>query len=131
MKTQKIFKGTVLGMALLLAVSVFAASSNKGSLQLMDQVTVNGKQLKAGEYSLQWNGTGSNVELSLLQSGKVVATTPAQLINLEQSPSYGAAIVKSNADGTKTLAEIRFGGKKYALTIGGESAQSESGNSTK
>jgi hypothetical protein len=131
MKTQKISKGIVLGMALLLAVSAFAANANKGSLQLMDSVTLNGQQLKAGEYSLQWDGTGNNVQLSVLQGKKVVATTPAQLINLEKSPSNGAAIIKNNADGTKTLAEVRFGGKKYALAIGTAAAQSEPGNSTK
>jgi hypothetical protein len=129
MKTQKISKGIVLGMALLLAVSAFAANANKGSLQLMDSVTLNGQQLKAGEYSLQWDGTGNNVQLSVMQGKKVVVTTPAQLINLEKSPANGAAIIKNNADGTKTLAEVRFGGKKYALAIGTDAP--ESGNSTK
>jgi hypothetical protein len=131
MKTQKIFKGVILGMALLMTVSAFAASANKGSLQLMDSVTLNGKQLAAGEYSLQWDGSGNNVQLSVMQGKKLVVTTPAQLINLEKSPSNGAAIIKSNTDGTKALAEVRFGGKKYALAIGGDSAQPEPGNSTK
>jgi hypothetical protein len=115
-------------MALLMAVSAFAA--NKGSLQLMDPVTLNGKQLAAGEYSLQWDGSGSSVQLSVMHGKKVVATTPAQVINLDQSPSHSAAIVKNGADGSRTLAEIHFGGKKYALAIP-DSPQSESGNSTK
>jgi hypothetical protein len=131
MKTQKIFKGATLGMALLLmTVSAFAGSANKGSLQLLDPVTVNGKSLPAGEYSLQWDGSGSNVQLSVLKGKNVVATTPAQLVNLDRSPSNGAAIIKSNADGTRSLAEIRFGGKKYALSIGSDS-QPEPSNSTK
>jgi hypothetical protein len=129
MKTRKFFKGVLLGMALLMAVSAFAA--NKGSLQLMDPVTVNGKQLAAGEYSLQWDGSGNNVQLSVLRGKKVVATTPAQLINLEQSPNNGAAIIKNSADGSRSLAEIRFGGKKYALAIASDSPQSEPSNSTK
>ena len=131
MKTQKIFKGAALGMALLLmSVSAFAGSANKGSLQLLNPVTVNGKALPAGEYSLQWDGSGNNVQLSVLKGKNVVATTPAQLVNLDRSPSNGAAIIKSNADGTRSLAEIRFGGKKYALSIGSDS-QAEPSNSTK
>jgi hypothetical protein len=131
MKTQKIFKGAALGMALLLmSVSAFAGSANKGSLQLLNPVTVNGKPLPAGEYSLQWDGSGNNVQLSVLKGKNVVATTPAQLVNLDRSPSNGAAIIKNNADGTRSLAEIRFGGKKYALAIGSDS-QGESSNSTK
>jgi len=83
MKTQKIFKGAALGMALLLmTVSAFAGSANKGSLQLLDPVTLNGKPLPAGEYSLQWDGSGNNVQLSVLKGKNVVATTPAQLVNL-------------------------------------------------
>jgi hypothetical protein len=115
-------------MALLMAASAFAA--NKGSLQLMDPVTVNGKQLAAGEYSLQWDGSGNNVQLSVLQGKRVVATTAAQLISLDRSPNNGAAIIKSNADGSKSLTEVRFGGKKYALAIASDS-QPESSNSTK
>ena len=42
MKASKISKGLLLGLALLLATSVFAA--NKGSLQVSDPVTVNGTQ---------------------------------------------------------------------------------------
>jgi hypothetical protein len=128
MKTQKFAKSAVLGLALLMAASAFAI--NKGSLDLMDPVTVNGKQIKAGEYSVQWDGTGSSVQLSLLQGKKVVATTPAQIINLDQSPNNSSAIIKNNADGSRTLAEIRFGGKKFALAIGTD-AQSEPANSTK
>ncbi len=46
MTVSKISKGLLLGLALLLATSVFAA--NKGSLQVSDPVTVNGKQIPAG-----------------------------------------------------------------------------------
>jgi hypothetical protein len=128
MNTRKIAKGVVLGMALLMAASALAAS--KGSLQLMDPVTLNGKQLAAGDYSLEWDGTGSNVQLSVLHGKKVVATAPAQVINLEQSPNHSAAIIKNNGDGKRVLADIHFSGKKYALAIA-DSPQSESGNSTK
>ncbi len=129
MKTRKIFKAGILGMALLMAASAFAA--NKGSLQLTSPTTLNGKQLAAGDYSVQWDGTGNSVQLSVLQGKKVVATTPAQLINLDQSANHSSAIVKTNTDGSRSLAEIRFGGKKYALAIAPDSSQSEPSNSTK
>ena len=44
MSVSKVSKGLLLGLALLLATSVFAA--NKGTLQVSDSVTVNGKQLR-------------------------------------------------------------------------------------
>ena len=131
MKFANFSKGLLLGLALLLATSAFAAS-NKGSMQLLDPVTVSGKQLPAGDYSVKWDGSGPNVELSILRGSKVVATTPARLIDLNQKTNGDAAVVKKNDDGSKSLSEIRFGGKRYALAIGQETASMEgSGSSTK
>ena len=85
MKFANISKSLLLGLALLLATSAFAAA-NKGSMQLLDPVTVSGKQLPAGDYSVKWDGTGPNVEVNILKGNKVVATTPARLIDLSQKP---------------------------------------------
>ncbi len=123
MKASKISKGLLLGLALLLATSAFAA--NKGSLQVSDPLTVSGKQLKAGDYTVKWEGTGPNVELNILQGRTVVATVPARLIDLERASSSDAAVVKRDGNGSRSLSEIRFSGKKYALAIGAESAKAE------
>jgi hypothetical protein len=130
MKFQSVSKSLLLGLALLLATSAFAAE-NKGSLQLPNAVTVSGKQLSAGEYSVKWDGNGPNVELNILQGKKVVATTSARLIDLSQKSSLDNALVKNNADGTRSLSEIRFSGKKYALAIGNESDSMDGSGSSK
>ena len=75
MKFVNISKGLLLGLALLLATSAFAAV-NKGSMQITDSVTVSGKELPAGDYSVKWDGNGPNVELNILKGNKVVLTTP-------------------------------------------------------
>ena len=129
MKFANVSKGLLLGLTLLLATSVFAAS-NKGSMQLLDPVTVSGKQLPAGDYSVKWDGTGPNVELNILRNNKVVATTPARLIDLNQKVNGDAAVLKNNDDGSKTLTEIRFGGRKYALAIGQETASMDGSGSS-
>jgi hypothetical protein len=128
MKLAHVSKGLLLGLALLLATSAFAAS-NKGSMQLLDPVTISGKQLPAGDYLVKGDGSGPNVELNILKGNKVVATTPARVIDLSQKPNGDAAIIKSNDDGSRSLQEIHFGGKKYALAVGQETASMEgSGN---
>jgi len=129
MKIANVSKGLLLGLTLLLATSVFAAS-NKGSLQTMSPVTVNGTTLPAGDYQLKWEGTGSNVQLNILKGNKVLATTPARLVDTNQSPSSNQAVLKGNNDGTQSLSEVRFGGKKYELQIG-EQAADEAAGSTK
>jgi hypothetical protein len=123
MKSSKTYKALLLGLTLLLATSAFAAS--KGSLQVNDKLSVSGKQLAPGDYTVKWEGNGPSVELSILQGRTVVATVPARLIDLSRSADSNAAVVKQNADGSRSLSEIRFGGKKYALAIGQESAQAE------
>jgi hypothetical protein len=129
MKFANISKGLLLGLALVLATSAFAA--NKGSMQLMDSVTVSGKQLPAGDYSVKWDGSGPNVEVNILKGNKVVATTQARLVDLSQKPNSDGAIVQRNSDGSNALTEIQFGGKKYALAIGTESASMDGSGSSK
>ena len=129
MKASKTSKGLLLGLALLLATSVFAI--NKGSLQVSDPVTVNGKQIGAGEYTVKWEGNGPDVELNILHGKNIVATVPARMVDLDRAASRDSAVTVVNPDGHKSLNEIRFSGKRYALAIGAESAKAESGNSNK
>lgn len=130
MKIANISKGLLLGLALLLATSALAAA-NQGSVQLQDPVTVSGKQLRAGEYSVKWDGNGPNVALSILKGNKVVATTSARLIDLNEKSNRDAVVVQNNGDGSKSLAEIHFSGKKYALAIGSDSTSMDSSGSSK
>src|SRR5450755_1381627 len=116
MKASRTLKGLLLGLSLLLAASAFAA--NKGPLQLINPASLGGKQLAAGSYTVKWDGNGPEVQLSVLKGNKVVATAPARLSNLDRSSEGNEAVVNVNADGSRTLTEIRLAGKKYALAIG-------------
>ena len=129
MSVSKISKGLLLGLALLLATSGFAA--NKGSLQVLDPVIVNGKQLATGDYTVKWDGAGPNVELNILRGKNVVATVPARMVDLEKSPSRDSVVTTLNAEGRKSVNELRFSGKKYALAINAESAKAEPAGTSK
>lgn len=121
MKAWKI--SSLLVLALLLATTAFA--SDRGSLTLSDTTSVNGTQLQAGNYNLSWTGNGSNVELSIMKGKKVVATTPARMVEMNSPARDSSNVINTNTDGSRSLSEIRFGGKKYALAIGAESAKAE------
>jgi hypothetical protein len=123
MKLSTVSKSLFLGLALLLAVSAFAA--NKGSLQLSEAVTVSGTQLAPGEYKVQWDGTGSNVELSIIQGKKIVAKVPAHMVDLNEPSRSDAAVVNKNSDGSKSLSEVRLSGKKFAFAVGEEAAKAD------
>jgi len=100
---------------MMLAASAFATT--KGDLQLATTVNVNGTQLPPGEYKVKWEGTGPNVEASIMQGKTVVATVPAKLVEMQKVSNLNAAVVHKGDDGSLTLNQIRFSGKKYALEV--------------
>jgi uncharacterized surface anchored protein len=116
MKFATVTKSLVVGLALTLASSAFAAS--KANLTLNNPTSINGTSLKAGDYKLLWDGSGPNVEVSIMQGKKVIAKVPAKVVDLNQSSASDAALLKQNSDGTTTLAGARFQGKKFALELG-------------
>jgi hypothetical protein len=127
MKFATVSKSLVMGLALLLASSAFAAT--KASLQLSNPVTVNGTKLKPGDYKLQWEGAGPNVELSILQGNKVIAKAPAHVVELDVPAANDAAVTRKSDSGTSSLAGIRFQGKKLALELGEASDSMQAGSS--
>jgi len=124
---SKISKILLPALGLLLATSAFAANKqNKGSIELDKPATIGGHQLAPGEYKLTWDGTGPNVDLMIRSYGKLVATVPAHLIEVSHPERNNSYVAQTNADGSQSLIEIDFGGKKYALAFGGETTMTES-----
>lgn len=106
-------KTLVLGLALLLASIAFAGS--KASLHLNDPVNINGTMLKPGDYKLEWEGSGPNVELSIKQGKTVVARVPARVVDLDTPAANDAFITRRNDN---SLTGVLFQGKKFALQLG-------------
>jgi hypothetical protein len=127
MKFATVSKSLVLGLALLLASSAFAGT--KANLQLSNPVTLNGTTLKAGDYKVQWDGSGPNVEVSILKGKNVVAKVPAHVVELQTAAPSDAAVTKKNDNGPSTLAGLRFEGKKVALELGEASDGMQEGSS--
>lgn len=118
----------ILTLSLLLATSAFAGgSSHKGTFKVSDNVQVAGKSLAAGEYVIKWDGTGPDVQATISQDGKVVATVPAKVVELPQKPSNGTAEVQNGASGNGKLSQVQFAGQKYALEFSGSSGGSAAG----
>ena len=126
MKLNNLAKSVVFGLAVFVATGAFA--SNKGSLHIQEAVELNGQQIPAGDYTIRWEGTGTNVELSVMQGKKELAKTAAKEVELQQASSYDAAIV-SHSNGKASVSEIRFAGKKTAFEIGGSDRASMSDSS--
>ena len=127
MKLNNLAKFAVLGLAVLLATGAFA--SNKSTLNVQETVQVNGQQLPAGEYQVRWEGSGSDVQLSIMKGKKEVAKTSARVVELQEKSPYDSAVI-DHSNGGAAVSQLRFAGKKFALAIGGE-ASSASASSSK
>jgi hypothetical protein len=114
MRTSR-FTSALIGFAMLLTASAFAA--NKGSMQLKSPVMVGETQLPAGYYSVQWEGTGPDVELTIRRDRKVKATVPAKLVPENSAFDQNAAIIQVESDGSRKLIAIRLSGKRFTLQI--------------
>src|SRR5689334_14110740 len=81
MKFSWYSKVAALVLLLLPVTNVLAATdTHKGGLSIGSAVQVGGTQLQAGDYALKWDGAGPNVQVSIIRSGKVVATVPARVV---------------------------------------------------
>ncbi len=127
MKFSTIVKTLTMGLAVLLASSAFA--STKATLNLNNPTIVNGTKLKPGEYKLQWDGNGPNVEVSILQGKTVIAKTAGKVVDLSAPAQNTAAVTRRNDDGTSSLTGARFEGKKFALELGDSSDGMQPGSS--
>ena len=120
MNTKNIAKGLLFGASLLLASAAFAGE--KASVKVYEDVKLNGKTIPAGKYDLTWEGTGSNVQVSIVKGKEVVATVPAQLEAAKSSPASTGYSTRTEGDGSKSITNVFFAGKKYSLNLDQQAA---------
>ena len=127
MRFATVSKSLVMGLALLLASSAFAAT--KADLHLNNPTSINGTNLKPGDYKLVWDGSGPAVEVSIMQGKNVVAKAPAKVVDLSTPAANNATVVVKNGDGSSTLTGVRFEGKKFAIELNAGSDGMQAGSS--
>ena len=87
-------------------------------MQLTNPVTVHGTTLKPGDYKVEWEGSGPNVEVSILQGKKVITKVPGHLVDLKMPAANSAAITQQEGGTSNSLHAIRFEGKAFELELG-------------
>ena len=113
---------TALAAALLLAAAAFAANATQGKLRLYEAVSVQGKQLPAGSYKVEWSGKGPDVQVSIVNGKETVATLPAKVVpttNKNAEDGYSAA---KQPDGSNDLQTIFFHGTAFELRVSQQAA---------
>ena len=122
MDTKHFAKGLLFGASLLLANAAFAGE--KANVKVYDDVKVNGKTLTPGSYQFAWEGTGSNVQVSIRQGNTTVATVPAAVETTNAAPATSGYSTKKDSDGSKSVTTVFFAGKKLTLNLDQQAASS-------
>lgn len=129
MKLSLHSKFATLVLLLFAAMSVFAGTdSHKGGLSLSAPAQVGGAQLEAGDYAVKWQGAGPAVQINIIRNGKVVATVPAQVVNLDKKAVYSQADISTGANGERSVTRLQFEGQSFALQIGEGGGASSGGD---
>ncbi len=115
MKSNIVARALTLTAILLFSLSAFAGT---GSFTVVEDTTVQGKALKAGEYKAKWTDDG---ELKIYQNNKEVMTAQGRLVEKNDRASHNAVVKRVETDGSSRVLELRFAGKKTALVLEGDS----------
>ena len=108
----------VLVPVLVLALTATAlAATGSGTVSLSSATQLNGKSLAAGEYKVKWDSHSPDAEVTFLQGKTTVASAHAKLVDRDEASRWDAVVTRANPDGSKTLLEIRFEGKKSVLVF--------------
>jgi hypothetical protein len=105
----------LLVLALTLSVSAFAKSKSE-NITLYHDASLNGANLPAGDYVVQYDVDGTNAQVKFLKGSKEVATANGQVKTLTKKA--GSSQVVLNIDGNaRSVSEIDFGGKVTAISF--------------
>ena len=104
-------------LALLSTVSAFAREKNQHSVDISDSVQVGNAQLTPGNYKVQWQGTGPEIQVNFILDGKTVATVPGTLKTNDAQVVQDEIVTEETSANTKTLKEIDFSHNKEAVVF--------------
>jgi len=124
MNTKNISKGLLLSASLFFASSAFAGE--KASVKVYDDVKLNGKTLAAGKYEVEWDGTGSQVQVNFRQGKETIATVPATITPTKVAQSSSGYSTSRQQDGSLALKSVVVAGKKYTIELGQQEAAAPS-----
>jgi hypothetical protein len=79
---------------------------------------LNGIPISFGDYFISWEAYASDAVVKFEDKRSVVITTEAKLIRGPRWHSNNASVYIINADGSRTLIEIRFAGTNHTLVFG-------------
>jgi hypothetical protein len=116
MKVANFTRVLVPVLVLALTATAFAAAGT-GTVSLSSAAQLNGKSLAAGEYKVKWESHSPETDVNFLKNGASVLTARAKMVDGTEAAMWDTVVTRDNPDGSKTVLEIHFRGKKAFLVF--------------
>jgi len=115
--TRKWFGTAVLSLGLLLAAGIPAAAKNSRTINIGHAVVLQGKNLPAGKYKVEWQTHSPEATVQFLRKRQLVVSTEGRVEQRDKTSSYDTIVYDTAPDGSVTLLEIRFAGSNKVLVL--------------
>jgi hypothetical protein len=113
------YRGNALAMvAIFLGVCLSAAAANSHTISVKTAVHLNGTEITPGYYVVEWVMHSPEATVTFTRNGQAVITAPGKMVERDSKSLTDAVVYSNNADGSHTLKELRFAGKKQVLVFG-------------
>jgi len=106
-----------------LLTSVSFAADNSKHLTIGTAAQVGNTTLQPGDYTVKWDGSGSNVNVTILQGKKTVASAPAKLDTATKNNQTSVEL--SGGEGTQQIRKINWPHLSLDFQGGGSSPSAQ------
>ena len=118
MKSNSVSKYLARALALFLFMSLPAFADSLHTFHTTDSVVApTGAEIPAGAYEVTYKSHSPTATVTFKQGKRVVATVDGKWVDRDVEYKNNAIVYQVNPDGTRTLFEIRFAGRKQALLL--------------
>jgi hypothetical protein len=114
--TRIVARVSVFLFALTMSIGAFAASQSQ-TLVLAHDTQLNGATLRAGEYKVKVDVSGSTCVAKVLDGAKVVTTANCEVKQLDKKSSDNLVIENNAGGGVPSISELDFRNSTTAVTF--------------
>ncbi len=115
--TRKWFGAGILSLGMLVAAGIPAAAKNSRTINIHHVVLLQGKNLPAGRYKVEWQTHSPEATVQFLRNRKLVVSTDGRVEQRDKISSCDSVVYDTAPDGSVTLLEIRFAGSNKVLVL--------------
>jgi hypothetical protein len=118
MINRKKLSSLMVGAAILLVANVSTFAGGSANVNLSLPASLNGVKLNAGSYNVKWESHSPEATVTFSKGSKVLATVGARVEERDVKYDRDMVLYRTNPDGSYTITEIRFAGKRQVLVFG-------------